>query len=142
MKVYDKLEIHFAPSVETFKKLTNILGVEPNDNFADFPNNIPSCWTYEVADHKPGEYFDFINIFLDILERKYADLEKLNIKRSQILIWMLYEYDQQCNMEFDPIRLKRLGDNGIKLCISCWDSGIECGDESENSSDDRRQPLT
>jgi hypothetical protein len=28
-------------------------------------------------------------------------------------------------MEFDPTRLKRLGDNGIKLCISCWDSGEE-----------------
>ncbi|MBX3165339.1 MAG: hypothetical protein KF900_12765 [Bacteroidetes bacterium] len=130
MKSYDKLEIHFDPSVDTFNKLTTILGVQPSDDFADFPNKIPSCWTYEVVDDKPDEYFDFINIFLDILETKYADLEKLNIKRDDITVWMLYEYDQQCNMEFDPARLKRLGDNGIKLCISCWDSGKEYGNEN------------
>ncbi len=123
MKVYNKLQISFHPSVETFKKLTTILGTQPCDDIAEFPNNIPSCWTYEVIDDETDEYFDFINIFLDILETKYGDLSKLNIERDCITVWMLYEYDQQCNMEFDPIRLKRLGDNGIKLCISCWDSG-------------------
>lgn len=131
MKSYDKLEIHFDPSIDTFNKLTTILGVQPSDDFSDFSNNIPSSWTYEVVDDKPGQYFDFINIFLDILEEKYANLEKLNIKRSDITVWMLYEYDQQCNMEFDPVRLKRLGDNGITLCISCWDSGKEYGSENE-----------
>lgn len=126
MKYYDKLQIDFDPSVETFNKLTTILGVKPKDKkFSNFPNNIPSSWTYEVVETKTDEYFDFINIFLDILEAKYIELEKLNIKRNDISIWMLYEYDQQCNMEFDPIRLKRLGDNGVTLCISCWDSGLE-----------------
>ena len=134
MKVYDKLEIQFDPNVDTFNRLTTILGVQPSEIFSDFPNSIPTSWTYEVVDDKPDDYFDIINIFLDILEKKYEELEKLNIKRSDILIWMLYEYDQQCNMEFDPVRLKRLGDNGIKLCISCWDSGIECGGENEKSS--------
>ncbi|MBP7478753.1 MAG: hypothetical protein KA797_09530 [Chitinophagales bacterium] len=126
MEYYYKLQINFDPSVETFNKVTTILGIQPSDeDFSGFPNNIPSSWTYEVIDDSHDEYFDFINIFLDILETKYADLEKINIKRENITIWMLYEYDQQCNMEFDPIRLKRLGDNGITLCISCWDSGHE-----------------
>lgn len=130
MKNYDKLQIAFDPSVETFNKLTAIMGVQPNENFSNFPDNIPSCWTYEVIDDKANEYFDFINVFLDLLETKYSDLEKLNINRSDISIWLLYEYDQQCNMEFDPQRLKRLGDNGITFCISCWDSGKEYGDEN------------
>ncbi len=124
MKYYDKLQINFEPSVETFNKLTTILDVKPTKkDFSNFPNDIPSTWAYEVIETKTDEYFDFINIFLDILETKYLELEKLNIKRNDITFWMFYEYDQQCNMEFDPIRLKRLGDNGITLCISCWDSG-------------------
>jgi len=131
MKNYDKLQINFDPSVDTFNKLTTILGVQPNDKFLNFPDNIPSCWTYEVIDNKADKYFDFINVFLDLLETKYSDLEKLNIKRNDISIWLLYEYDQQCNMEFDPQRLKRLGDNGITFCISCWDSGNEYGSKNE-----------
>jgi len=131
MKNYYKLQIAFDPSIQTFNKLTDILGVQPIDNLFNFPNNIPASWAYEVIDDKTDEYYDFINIFLDILETKYSELEKLNIKRSDISIWLLYEYDQQCNMEFDPQRLKRLGDNGISFCISCWDSGKEYGSENE-----------
>jgi hypothetical protein len=131
MKNYDKLQISFDPSVETYNRLTAILGVQPNDNYSNFPDNIPSTWTYEVIDDITDEYFDFINIFLDLLETKYSDLEKLNIKRNDISIWLLYEYDQQCNMEFDPQRLKRLGENGITFCISCWDSGNEYRVENE-----------
>ena len=132
MKNYDKLQIDFDPSVDTFNKVTTILGIQPSDkDFYGFPNNIPAFWTYEVIDDSPDEYFDFINVFLDILETKYADLEKLNITRENISIWLFYEYDQQCNMEFDPARLKRLGDNGITFCISCSDSGKEYGSENE-----------
>jgi hypothetical protein len=128
MRSYDKLEIHFDP---TFNNLTTILGVKPSNDFSNFPDTIPSSWTYKVIDDKADEYFDFINVFLDLLETKYPDLEKLNIKRNDISIWLLYEYGQ-CNMEFDPQRLKRLGDNGITFCISCWDSGKEYGSENES----------
>jgi hypothetical protein len=124
MRTYYILEINFEPNVSIFNSLTTLLGVAPSNNSYDFSNNIPTCWKHEIIE-KSDEYFDFINIFLDILETKYEDLEKLNIIRSDITIWMHYEYDQQCNMEFDPIRLKRLGDNEITLCISCWNSGKE-----------------
>lgn len=40
-----------------------------------------------------------------------------------ISIWRYYEYDEQCNFEFSPQELKRMGDNGITFCISCWDTG-------------------
>ena len=135
MKYYHSLQISFDPSVETFNQLTTILGVKPTDSFSDFPDNIPNCWTYEVIDDKADEYFDFINAFLDILETKYADLERLNIKRSDISIWLFYEYDEQCNLEFAPERLKRLGDNGITFCISCSDSGKEYKGNIRSGSD-------
>lgn len=80
MKNYYELQIAFDPSVDTFNKLTTILGVNPSDDFSDFPDNIPSSWTYEVIDDKAYEYFDFINVFLDLLETKYSKLEDLKIK--------------------------------------------------------------
>ena len=126
MKTYCKLEISFDANVKTFNKVSEILGVSPTDtDFSSFPNGIPAEWTYEVIVKEDDPYFDFINTFLDLLESKYKTLEQLHINRSDITFWYLYEYDRQCNMEFDSVRLKRLGDNGITLCISCWDSGNE-----------------
>ncbi len=126
MENYYKLQIRFEPSFETFKELTSILGVKPADNNSEnSPDNTPSIWAYYVLEHETDKYFDFINIFLDLLETKFVAIENLNIERKDITFWQYYEYDSQCNMEFDPIRLKRLGDNGIKLCISCWYSGKE-----------------
>lgn len=60
-----------------------------------------------------------------MIEPKYAGLNKLNIRGNQITFCMLYEYEQQCNIALDPERLKRLGENGITLCISCWESATK-----------------
>ena len=126
MEVINELQISFAPSIETYNSISELLGVKPRDkDFSRFPNSIPSSWSYEVITKEKDPYFDFINNFLDILESKYVKLAELGVQRGDITIWNYYEYDQQCNMEFDPLRLKRLGDNGITFCISCWDSRIE-----------------
>lgn len=74
-------------------------------------------------------YIDFINEFLDLLEGKYDQLLKIGIARDDITVWMLYEYDGQCNMEFLPEQMKRLGANGITLCVSCWESSEETNDK-------------
>ena len=66
------------------------------------------------------KYRDYISEFIKLLEGKYDALEKIGITRDMISIWYLYEYDQQCNMEFSPETMKKLADNGITLCISCW----------------------
>jgi hypothetical protein len=123
MKSYDSLQINFTPSIETYDSITEIIGVMPTDK--DFEDKISNTWTYEVIEEQNDPFYDFINKFLDLLEYKYDKLAEIGIKRSDISIWYLYEYDQQCNMEFDPTRLKRLGENGITLCVSCWDSGQE-----------------
>ena len=122
MRAFYKLQINFTSSIETFNAISDILGIIP------FNNDILSGktlneWTYEVVQENDDPYFDFIKEFLDILENKYKKLLNLGIQKEDISVWYLYEYDQQCNMEFDPTRLKRLGENGITLCISCWDSG-------------------
>jgi hypothetical protein len=110
-----KLQISFSPSKQTLEEVSTILGMNYLSNEAH-----PSQWIYEVERLESDDYFDFINLFLNMLETKYPALEKLNIKRGDISFWMLYEYDHQCNLEFDPQSMKRLGENGITLCISCW----------------------
>jgi hypothetical protein len=58
-----------------------------------------------------------------LLEGKYQQLADIGVDVEDITIWKYYEYDNgQCNMEFHPKVTKRLGDNGIVLCISCWES--------------------
>lgn len=85
------------------------------------PLDLSKGWIYEVEKLDTG-YFDFINIFLDILEDNYDRLYKIGISRDSISIWWIYGYDRQCNFEFFPKDLKRLGDNEINLCVSCFDA--------------------
>lgn len=102
-------------SEQQTNKITDILGV--------IPNNKHHIWGYELIEKCEDDYIDFINIFLDILQNKYQYLKELGIERGNIIIWMTYAYEHQCNLQFKPKDLKRLGDNGIKLCISCYDVG-------------------
>jgi hypothetical protein len=80
-------------------------------------------WGYELIQKEEDEYIDFIDEFLDILDAKYSALQEIGIGKNQISVWLIYEYKDQCNLEFAPENLKRLGDNGITLCISCYEAG-------------------
>ena len=103
--------------VETYAEVLSIdkiLGVE---------HNTSNYWEFRIEENL--ERIDYINLFLNILEERYEALEQIGVTRDMISIWRYYVYDEQCNFEFSPIDLKRLGDNGITLCLSCWDSGEE-----------------
>jgi len=117
---YYRLDIDTGNVVSKYHALSELLEVIPatvNEN----EKLAYSVWSHSVENSDEQiSRFDFINNFLDILEPKFPELEKLKIERSDITIWFLYEYDQQCNMEFNPNDMKRLGENGITLCISCW----------------------
>lgn len=92
--------------------VTNILGK---------PSKIISgCWELTLNEEDSDPPISFIEIFLDIIEDKFDFLAKVGISKSDVSIWMLYEYQNECNMEFEPSDLKRLGINEISLCISCW----------------------
>jgi hypothetical protein len=113
-------------TVETYNKITNILGWTPFENERDKRSDYRySVWSYEVETSDNDPYFDFINVFLDRLEPKFIDLEKLGIKKEDITIWLLYEYDQQCGLELSPSNMKRLGNNEISLCIDCWQNSAK-----------------
>src|SRR5437764_1964480 len=113
---YHRLHIDTDGTIETYDKITNLLGIEPSaiDKNSKFwqPYDL---WTYEVDTNDEDDYFDFINKFLDIIEPKFSDLENLGVTRDKILFWLHYEYDQQCAMEFHPQEMKRLGESGIHL---------------------------
>jgi hypothetical protein len=79
MTCYYKLQINLEPSIDIFDQLTKILGVLPNDNIDDFADTIPSNWSYEIIEGESDPFFDFINIFLDLLEPTYSKLEALGI---------------------------------------------------------------
>lgn len=81
----------------------------------------PSLGWFIEREAKDGDpYVDYIGEFLAILKGKYEALAKIGVERSDISVWMLREYDQQCNMEFSPAEMMRLGKEGITLCVSCW----------------------
>lgn len=92
--------------------VTTILGVEPNVK--------ESVWELEKIEEEEDPYINYIEYFLDLLEGNYEKLSLIGVEKSDISIWRLYEYDQQCNMEFSPGNMQRMGENGIVFCVSCW----------------------
>jgi hypothetical protein len=94
-----------------YKNISSIIGHELT--------NYKYGWFYEIIFEDLKEYYCIISKFLDLLEGKYDELLKYNIKREDITIWIIFQYENQCNMEFNPNLLKRLRNNGITLCISC-----------------------
>ncbi len=123
MKYY-RLFINTDNRVETFDKLTEVLGHQPTifENNKR-PDEKYSTWTYCIDENEEEDKpsFDFINKFLDIIEPKFKELENLGIKKSHITFWLNYEYFQQCSLEFHPQEMKRLGASGIILCIDCFE---------------------
>ncbi|GGH14687.1 hypothetical protein FAZ19_07245 [Sphingobacterium alkalisoli] len=78
-------------------------------------------WGYGLQHDDQDPPIDYINIFLDILEPNFDKLKKIGINRDDISIWRIYEYKEICSMEIAPQETKRLGDNGITLCIDCFE---------------------
>lgn len=112
MNLYYSLRIS-APD-EQYAAIDAILNVKSN-----FP--ISSGWGVGVTIGDDDPYISFINVFLDILEGKYDELNKIGVTRDHISIWKLYEYENQCNMEFMPKDMYRMGKEGIAFCVSCWE---------------------
>ena len=112
MKSYYSLRIWV--SEKKLDKIDEILGVKTNQD-------LTTWWTLELVQEENDEYIPFISYFLSILDGKYNQLEEIGIKRDDISVWLLYEYDGQCNMEFSPQDMYNLGKEGITFCISCYD---------------------
>lgn len=105
--------IRISTIFSNYQEVSKILNVQP----LTYANG----WIYEVITKEDDPYFNFIEEFLKILDGKFDELKKINIIRDDISFWMIYEYRGQCNMEFNPIELAKLGNSGISLCISCYE---------------------
>lgn len=111
MKYYYSLRIDIEKDKSIL--LDQILGVSHNMHNLN--------WGLEKIIESEDSAFDFIDYFIGVLKDNYSKLEKIGVSRDNISIWMLYEYDQQCNMEFSPQQLLRIGKEGLTFCISCWE---------------------
>ena len=77
-------------------------------------------WGIEVKKTEE-EYFDFVSYFMKLLDSKSENLEALGVSKDEITVWLLYEYKEQCNLEFSPMELEALARKGVRFCISCWE---------------------
>ncbi len=96
---------------ENYTFITSLLSINPTST--------RSYWELSIKESS-HLHVNAINYFLDLIEKNIDRLNQNGIKNEDLSIWYFYEYDEQCNMEFSPKDLKRLGENGISLCISCW----------------------
>ena len=79
-------------------------------------------WAFELEESSTDPPTPFVDVFLGLIGDKFGFLESIGVTRDDITIWLLYEYDQQCNLEFSATDLKHVGEAGIALCVSCWQS--------------------
>ncbi|MBL1180489.1 MAG: hypothetical protein HND27_05220 [Bacteroidetes bacterium] len=105
--------IIWADSPKTLYKISTILDIDSNYKIEN------NTWLYNIVG-KECEYFDFMNVFMDILESKLEKLNELGIKNEQITIWMETDYEEQNNFEFSASAMKRLGNSGISFCFSIY----------------------
>ncbi len=108
---YYSLRIDISEKCQIIE-ISDILGIAPNCPSVD--------WGFEILQEDNDIPVNYIDVFLSILEGKYKELEKNNIFRKDISIWVLYEYSEQCNIEFTPNELYKIGEAEITFCISCW----------------------
>ena len=88
--------------------ISSILGIEPISS-----NNI---WELSI-DENNKLHASAVNYFIELLDSKMQKLPP----HTDVSLWYLYEYENQCNIEFPSVELKKLGELGVTLCISCWE---------------------
>ncbi|MFY1047284.1 hypothetical protein [Chryseobacterium sp. GP-SGM7] len=112
MGITYQIRIDLKNNTANFKQVTKHLNVQPLSKFSD-------VWIYEINESEKA--LNFVDYFIKILNPHFETLKTLNIHRNHISFWILYEYQNQCNLELPAKTLKLLGDSEIDLCISCWE---------------------
>lgn len=112
MKTYYWLEIWTDPGKH--EKVSKIMDHAP----AKEPRSILKF--FEEEQNEEPQWYK-LESFLDIIDEKFEKLEKIGIERKDISIWMNCAYDDEsCDISLDPATLLRLGEDGIRPCITCW----------------------
>lgn len=120
---YHRLFIGYdKPGFETFDAITQLLGVAPEPWVKRwFGSKKPASWSYLVVSDDKAPYFDFINVFLDLLEPKLDALLQLGIEKESISLSLTYLYTHQCALGFNAEEMLRLGRSGFTLSIDCYE---------------------
>jgi hypothetical protein len=92
--------------------VAHVLGRKSADEVGD--------WSLVIEEKQEDPPAPFVEEFLAVLDGHFDALAAIGVSRDDVTAWVLYEYDQQCNLEFTPEVMTRLGAVGISLCISCW----------------------
>src|SRR5215217_2596343 len=90
------------------EKINSILGIE---------NREPATWWNTVIEEDSQDFTRALDIYIDLIARNLHALKKIGVSSKSISIWYLYEYEQQCNMEFGPHTTKQIGELGVTLCV-------------------------
>jgi len=93
--------------------IQEILKVQVQNGQVSCPNEIP-------LNEDESVHYKELKWLLDLIEPHVDTLIEAGVCFDNSSIWMTYGYFNQCNMEFDAIILKRIGDLGLKLCVSCY----------------------
>ena len=91
-----------------------------NRELGILPTSTLYCWEYTIEENSI-QFYQAVDVLLSLLEGKTNALKSIGVFIEDISMWYLYEYTDQCNMEFNSNELKRIGELGITLCISCWE---------------------
>jgi hypothetical protein len=124
MKFYKTLEIPIKDSKEN---TTNIFSekLEKDSIYLSWNHkksikNNKDTVIIEIVENEEDSRFDCVNEFIKIIQANKIIIDKYKLTESNIALFINYEYDEQCNMEFSIDELKKLVDYEIVLCISCW----------------------
>ncbi|UBM60051.1 hypothetical protein LAG90_05250 [Marinilongibacter aquaticus] len=98
---------------KTKELLTQFLGESNHKN--------PNIWD-RIIDENEKNSVAALYDFVGIINENKDQLSEIGIVSDDISVWNYYEYEGQCNMEFEPKIMKELGDLGVVLCISCWEA--------------------
>lgn len=84
-------------------------------------NDVPEIgWGMLIEEDSPT-FNQALSLFIDLIDNNLLKLKEIGVSTSEISFWYMYEYEQQCNMEFTPDITKRVGELGVVLCVSCWE---------------------
>lgn len=104
----------YVLKIETkeYDKITELLKV--------LPTRIKYSWEFSINEQNIL-YTNAIDYLMNIIESKRDELIEMGVKSNDITIWFYKPYIGECNIEFSPEEMKRLSNNKVSLCISCWE---------------------
>lgn len=86
------------------------------------PTKTKNYWEYEITfkdEYKEG--YNLSQLIKLLTPSRIKQLENLGIPIANISIWIVVEYEDQCNLFFPNKELKDIANLGIDLCISCYE---------------------